>query len=161
MRARNRALKIVVGVTSAGILLTLAVFFWMAFGIDRSGWTEENGIYSYLDSRGNPITGWMEEEGNRYYFDENDIMVTGWYPIEGVRYWFSPAGVQRTGWIREGDNRWYLPADSPRKNEQNSVLRMPLRLLRLLHRYDVHGLHLRKRLLIFHQFILKERRKRL
>ena len=112
MRARNRALKIVVGVTSAGILLTLAVFFWMAFGIDRSGWTEENGIYSYLDSRGNPITGWMEEEGNRYYFDENGIMVTGWYSIDGVRYWFSPAGVQRTGWIREGDNRWYLPADS-------------------------------------------------
>ena len=70
MKSRSKALKVVFGITTAGILITLAVFLWMAFGMDRSGWTEENGLYSYLDSRGEPITGWMEEDGNQYFHEE-------------------------------------------------------------------------------------------
>ena len=40
MKSRSKALKVVFGITTAGILITLAVFLWMAFGMDRSGWTE-------------------------------------------------------------------------------------------------------------------------
>ena len=121
MKSRSKALKVVFGITTAGILITLAVFLWMAFGMDRSGWTEENGLYSYLDARGDPVTGWMEEDGNQYFFDENGIMVTGWQTIEGSRFWFSPAGIRRTGWIEDSGNRYYLTETGASLSGWNSV----------------------------------------
>lgn len=95
-----------------GILLVLIVG-WIIFDqtVDRSGWVEKDGLYSYRDFHGRKITGWLELDDRTCYFDENRIMVTGWLELDGSRYHFGTDGIMNTGWTTVENLRCYFGAD--------------------------------------------------
>lgn len=92
-----------------GIVLIL-VIGWVTFdlNVDRSGWSEQDGLYSYRDFHGRKITGWLNTEDRTYYFGEDTIMVTGWQDIDGNRYYFDAAGIMATGWKNVDTIRCYF-----------------------------------------------------
>ena len=99
--------------------------------IDRSGWTQEDGNWYYLDEKGDPVsgwmtlekgiyyfsvdgkphTGWLDDGDNRYYFDKGGVMVTGWQTIQGEKYCFDAQGVMLRGFLEEDGKRFYLGED--------------------------------------------------
>lgn len=103
---------------------------WAVFDqtVDRSGWVEKDGQYSYRDFHGQKITGWLtlgdqtyyfgedklmhtgwlEENGNRYHFGTDGIMNVGWTNVEDMRCYFDAAGALHTGWLDVGGKRYYL-----------------------------------------------------
>ena len=81
-----------------GILLLLVSIVVFDMTVDRSGWAEKDGLYSYRDFHGRKITGWLNADGKTYYFGDDTIMVTGWQSINGNRYYFDAAGIMATGW---------------------------------------------------------------
>lgn len=95
-----------------GIILALMIG-WTVFDrtVDRSGWSLNDGLYSYRDFHGRKVTGWQEIEGGTYHFDENSIMTTGWLKQDGNRYYFGADGLMSTGWINVEDIRCYFNAD--------------------------------------------------
>ena len=65
------AIKVLLTLFLVLLLLAGAVFYsawWYENNVDRSGWTVENGVYSYKDFYGDPVTGWQEIDGSIYYF---------------------------------------------------------------------------------------------
>lgn len=108
-------IKILLSVFLALLLLagaTLYGFYWYDNNVDRSGWSVENGIYSYLDFYGDPVTGWQKIDGSQYYFfPDNAVMATYWQDIDGSRYYFSGDGTLDTGlWEIDGE-RYYFGED--------------------------------------------------
>ena len=95
-----------------GILLVL-VISWVTFdlNVDRSGWSEKDGLYSYRDFHGRKITGWLNTDGRTYYFGDDTIMITGWQEIDGNRYYFDAAGIMATGWKNVDNIRCYFGGD--------------------------------------------------
>lgn len=95
-----------------GIVLAL-VIAWVVFdlNVDRGGWSESDGLYSYRDFHGRKITGWLSVDDRYYYFGEDTIMVTGWQEIDGNRYYFDAAGIMATGWKNVDDIRCYFRSD--------------------------------------------------
>ena len=91
------------------LLLIAAIAFDMT--VDRSGWSEKDGSYSYRDFHGRKITGWLTVDGNTYYFGDDTIMVTGWQDIDGSRYYFDVAGIMATGWKNVDTARYYFGSD--------------------------------------------------
>lgn len=79
--------------------------------VDRSGWTEKDGTYSYRDFHGRKITGWLTLEDHTYYFGEDTIMVTGWQEIDGNHYYFDAAGIMATDWKNVDSKRCYFGSD--------------------------------------------------
>ena len=95
-----------------GILLVLvAAYVIFDLNVDRSGWYEKDGAYSYRDFHGRKITGWLTQGDNAYYFGEDTIMVTGWQTIDENRYYFDAAGVMATGWKNVDAKRHYFGTD--------------------------------------------------
>ncbi len=107
-----------------GLLITMAVIlilallavvgflFRDALPVDRSGWSEENGIICYLDKNGDPITGLQELQGNTYYFDpETGALTTDWVDLPEGRSCFGRDGVRLTGWVEVDGGRCYIGAD--------------------------------------------------
>lgn len=92
-------------------LLLLIAGITFDLTVDRSGWTEKDGLYAYRDFHGRKITGWLELEGRTYYFGDDTIMVTGWQEIGGSRYYFDAAGVMATGWNNINSIRCYFGDD--------------------------------------------------
>ena len=76
-----------------GILLLLVSIVVFDMTVDRSGWAEKDGLYSYRDFHGRKITGWLNADGKTYYFGDDTIMVTGWQVINGKWYYFYYNGV--------------------------------------------------------------------
>ena len=96
--------------------------------IDRSGWTEKDGTWYYLNEKGDPVsgwmtlekgnyyfspegkphTGWLDLDGNRYYLDNSGVMVTGWQTIQGRKHCFDAQGVMLRGFLEEEGKRFYL-----------------------------------------------------
>lgn len=97
---------------SLGIILALMIA-GMVFdlNVDRSGWCEKDGSYSYRDFRGKKVTGWLEFDGCIYYFGEDTIMVTGWQKIDGKQYHFDPIGTMAVGWKNVDSSRYYFGSD--------------------------------------------------
>ena len=95
-----------------GVILTLIVG-WLVFDhyVDRSGWVEKDGQYSYRDFHGQKITGWLELDDRTCYFDENHIMVTGWQELDGHRYYFGTNGIMYTGWKNVDNIRCYFESN--------------------------------------------------
>ena len=95
-----------------GIVLLLVIAM-VAFDltVDRSGWSEKDGLYSYRDFHGRKITGWLEQDDRTYYFGDDTIMVTGWQEIDGNRYYFDGAGIMATGWKNVDAIRCYFGND--------------------------------------------------
>jgi len=95
-----------------GVILALMIG-WTIFDrtVDRSGWSLNEGLYSYRDFHGRKVTGWQEIEGNTYHFDENSIMTTGWLEEESRRYYFGADGVMSAGWTNVENMRCYFDAD--------------------------------------------------
>ena len=99
-----------------GICLLAVLFLilsWLLFDktVDRSGWVEKDGLYSYRDFHGKKITGWLELEDRTCYFDENHIMVTGWQQLDGNQYYFGKYGSLHTGWHNIDNMRYYFDPD--------------------------------------------------
>lgn len=92
-----------------GVILILLTA-WVTFDrtVDRSGWIESEGLYSYRDFHGRKVTGWQSLEGNTYYFDENHIMTTGWLNLDEHRYYFGGDGILYTGWKNVDTMRCYF-----------------------------------------------------
>lgn len=128
-------IKILLSVFLVLLLLaaaTLYGFYWYENNVDRSGWAIENGIYSYKDFYGDPVTGWQKIDGSQYYFFPDDAtMATYWQEIDGNRYYFSgdgtldtglwsidgktyylgDDGVMQRGWLDMEDSRYYMGED--------------------------------------------------
>lgn len=105
---------------SAGkiICILLATVFlltagWLAFDryVDRSGWIEKDGVYSYRDFHGKKVTGWLQYRDHSYYFDENFAMLTHWQEIDGNRYFFGADGAMVTGWKTIDNQNYYFLTD--------------------------------------------------
>lgn len=125
-----RILIIALAVSAAMAALSLG-WLWFDTNVDRSGWTEKDGIYSYRDFHGKKITGWLEQDGGKYYFDgdcamvvgwlenggsryrfgSDGRMITGWREIDGERYYFRDDGAMATGWLGDGGERYFLESD--------------------------------------------------
>ena len=95
-----------------GIILMLMIG-WTIFDrtVDRSGWSLNDGLYSYRDFHGRKVSGWYQIDGCTYYFDDNSIMHTGWLEQDGNRYYFGEDGVMTTGWRRIGDAQHFFDDD--------------------------------------------------
>ena len=93
------------------ILLLLSAVIIFDLTVDRSGWYENNGAYSYRDFHGRKVTGWLRLEDTYYYFGDDTIMVTGWQEIDGNRFYFDAAGVMTTGWRNVDARRYYFGSD--------------------------------------------------
>lgn len=115
-------------------LIGTAGWLWYDGNVDRSGWVEKDGIYSYEDFHGKKVTGWLTLEDRTYNFDEAFRMRTGWQNLEigrcyfgtdgvlrlgltqidGKTYYFHPAtGALSTGWQTIDGNTHYFSADGP------------------------------------------------
>ena len=94
------------------ICILLAGLFWYLFDthVDRSGWVEKDGIYSYRDFHGRKVTGWLELDGLTYYFHEDKTMATGWLEKDGSTYYLGSDGTVDTGWIPVGEEWYYADA---------------------------------------------------
>ena len=104
-------LTILVTLVILGLLASLG-WYWYDTHVDRGGWVESGGVYSYRDFRGRNVFGWQEIEGNQYYFSpETGAMATYWQEIEGKRYYFSGDGTLDTGFWDIGGKRFYLEPD--------------------------------------------------
>ena len=80
MKTKNRLLLpafliflVIVGACVGGWL-------WYDSNVDRSGWAIENGIYSYKDFYGDPVTGWQKIDGSQYYFFPDDATMATYWP---------------------------------------------------------------------------------
>ena len=93
------------------VLLLLSIVVAFDMNVDRSGWSEKDGLYSYRDFHGRKITGWLTTEDRTYYFGEDTIMVTGWQEIDGNRYYFDAAGIMARGWKNVDNKRYYFGTD--------------------------------------------------
>ena len=107
---QRKALKI--SCIALGVILVL-MLGWTLFDryVDRSGWVEKDGIYSYRDFHGRKVTGWLELDSGKYFFDENHAMVTGWQEIGDNRYYFNSVGAMTTGWKTIEDKHCYFGTD--------------------------------------------------
>lgn len=105
----NRRKALIILCCVLGVILT-ALIGWTLFDryVDRSGWVEEEGLYSYRDFHGKKITGWIDLDGNTYYFDDEFIMVTHWQTLNGNRYYFGSDGILYTGWRNVDNMRCYF-----------------------------------------------------
>jgi len=94
------------------VILALCVG-WIVFDqtVDRSGWVEKDGQYSYRDFHGRRITGWLELGDKTYFLNNDRIMVTGWQKIGSKHYYFAGDGVMATGWRNVDDKRCYFDPD--------------------------------------------------
>ena len=73
----------------------------------RKGWVNnDNGTWSYLDSRSHLVKGWFQSGKSWYYFDTKGIMLTNWQEIDFNWYYLGSNGVMRTGWQQIG-GKWY------------------------------------------------------
>ena len=106
---KRRVLPVILIVLLCAVLLGLG---WYLFDskVDRSGWVEKGGVYSYRDFHGKKITGWLDTDQGRYYFLEDKTMATHWLEIGGQRYYFSADGTLDHGWLQV-EEKWYY-ADS-------------------------------------------------
>ncbi len=86
-------------------------WLWYDNNVDRSGWTEQDGITMYLDFHGKPVTGWQEIHGLRYYFEENHALHTGWLEEGGSTYYMTEEGFLHIGWLELGDEHFFLNSD--------------------------------------------------
>ena len=101
------ALLIIVGLG----LLGTAGWLWYDGNVDRSGWVEKDGIYSYEDFHGKKVTGWLTLEDRTYNFDDEYRMRTGWQELEIGRCYFGYDGVLRLGYAQiDGDTYYFAPA---------------------------------------------------
>ena len=76
MKKRTKNLLCVFLIVLGLGLLGTAGWLWYDNNVDRSGWIEENGIYSYADFHGKKITGWLTLEDKIYHFDDQYQMST-------------------------------------------------------------------------------------
>ena len=113
-------------------MIGAAGWVWFDGNVDRSGWVQKDGVYSYKDFHGKKVTGWETIEGRIYHFDEAYRMQTGWCDLEvgrcyfgsdgvlrlgltvidGKTYYFNPTtGAMSTGWQEIGEARYYFAKD--------------------------------------------------
>ena len=83
-------------------------WLWYDNNVDRSGWTEKDGIRFYQDFHGDPVSGWLELEDGRYCFREDGTPLLGWQEIDGITYFFGESGVMHTGWLEQDGKRHYF-----------------------------------------------------
>ena len=74
-----------------------------------TGWSQNNGIWYYLDDNGMAKTGWIKSEGKWYYLDScSGKMVTGWVEDNGNWYYLNNSGEMKIGWLEENGSLYYL-----------------------------------------------------
>lgn len=77
--------------------------------IIKTGWTQDNGYWYYLDDNGMIKTGWIKSDGKWYYFDScSGKMLTGWIQDRGNWYYLNSSGEMKIGWFKENKNLYYL-----------------------------------------------------
>ena len=75
----------------------------------KTGWTQDNGYWYYLDDNGMMKTGWIKSEGKWYYLDScSGKMLTGWIEDKGDWYYFNSSGEMRIGWLEDNGNLYCL-----------------------------------------------------
>ena len=108
MKTKNRLLLpafliflVIVGACVGGWL-------WYDSNVDRSGWTEKEGVRFYQDFYGDPVSSWLDLDDGRYYFLEGGIPVTKWQEIDGITYYFGDNGIMHTGWLEQDGKLHYF-----------------------------------------------------
>lgn len=89
-------------------------WLWYDNNVDRSGWTEKDGIRFYRDFHADPWAGWLTLEDGTYFLTEAGVPVTGWQEIDHVTYYFREDGLMHTGWLEEDGKRYYLGGNGAR-----------------------------------------------
>ena len=92
------------------IILGACIGGWMWYdsNIDRSGWVEKDGIRSYQDFHGDPVSGWLDLEDGRYYFHSDGTPLLHWQTINGITYYFGDRGIMHTGWLEKDGQLYYF-----------------------------------------------------
>ena len=107
------AIKVLLTVFLVLLLLAGATFYgawWYENNVDRSGWIVEDGIYSYKDFYGDPVTGWQEIDGKLYYFEKNGEMQTGWLSLGENDFYLQEDGSAAIGPTEiGGELRYFTP----------------------------------------------------
>lgn len=80
-------------------------------GKAKTGFINNNGVTSYINSFGQKVTGLLEEDGKEYLFDDQGDMVKGFAQNDGQTYYFDEqTGEKKTGTIEE-DGKTYILGD--------------------------------------------------
>ena len=98
------AVLIIAGLAMIGV----AGWVWFDENVDRSGWVQEDGVYSYRDFHGKKVTGWVTIADKIYHFDAEYRMQTGWQDLEVGRCYFGADGVLRLGLTRVDGQIYYF-----------------------------------------------------
>ena len=83
-------------------------WLWYDSHVDRSGWYEEEGVRTYRDFYGDPVSGWLDLENGRYYFRDDGTPALHWQEIDGITYYFGDNGVMHTGWLQKDGKLHYF-----------------------------------------------------
>ena len=83
-------------------------WLWYDSNVDRSGWVEKEGVWSYQDFHADPVSGWLDLEDGRYYFHDDGTPHLGWQEIDGITYYFGDYGIMHTGWLELDGSRHYF-----------------------------------------------------
>lgn len=111
MTEKTRRLALTAAI--AVFVVSLAAIGWHLFDtyVDRSGWVERDGVYSYRDFHGKKVSAWQTIDEKRYYFDADGTMLTHWQTLDGGRYYFGRDGALDLGWLDIDGRRYYSGSD--------------------------------------------------
>lgn len=111
MKKTNRNLPVILLLVISVSLMGLSGWLWYDTSVDRSGWSQQDGVLVYRDFHGDPVSGWLELEGKTYYLDETGAAATGWITLAENRYYFDETGAMVTLWQTLGENTYYFGTD--------------------------------------------------
>jgi len=108
MKTKNRLLLPAFLILITIIFACVGGWLWYDSHVDRSGWYEENGIRSYRDFHGDPVSGWLDLGDERYHFNSDGTPLLGWQEIDGITYYFGGNGIMHTGWLEQDGKLHYF-----------------------------------------------------
>ena len=77
-------------------------------GIPTGGMQTINGVPARYNEDGSAVTGWVTIDNKKYYFGENGVMMQGNVSIGGKRYYLSKdGGFLEQGWHTDGNGKMY------------------------------------------------------
>lgn len=76
--------------------------------VNKFQWKQIDGIWYYMNGKGEKTKDWINLDGYWYYLDNNGKMLTGWQLIKGSWYFLKSNGVMATGIFNDGYDDYFL-----------------------------------------------------
>lgn len=74
----------------------------------KTGWTEVNGKWYYMDGDGVMLTGWIHDGNTWFYTNQDGVLQTGWIKLKNNWYYLKNNGEMAVGWANVNDHWYYL-----------------------------------------------------